>query len=119
MNPTDVIQPTSYHILVEVLKAPREIRGIAVPEERAAREDAASPMARVLALGPDCFMNLDANPPYRKGTPRCKVGDIVLVRPYTGSTKVNIKGSDNEYRMIVDDAVEGIVLDPDMIRRGE
>lgn len=117
MKIEEIIKPTSYHILVEVVKAPREIRGIAIPEDRAAKEDQASPMVKVLALGPDCFMDLENQ--RRKGTPRCAVGDTVLVRPYSGSTKVNVKGSDREYRMIVDDAIEGIVIDPDMIRRGE
>lgn len=115
----EILKPTSYHILVEVVKAPREIRGIAIPEERASKEDQASPMVKVLALGPDCFMDLQSNPPRRRGTPRCAVGDTVLVRPYSGSTKVNVRNTDKEYRMIVDDAVEGIVLDPDLIRRGE
>jgi hypothetical protein len=46
--------------------------------------------------------------------PWCQVGDFVLVRPNAG-TRMKIHGT--EMRMINDDSVEGVVLDPRGISR--
>ena len=117
-TPAEIIQPSRYHILVEIVKALREIRGIAIPDERARLEDQASQMGKVLSMGPDCFMNLDVHPPVRRGTPACKVGDVVMFRSYTG-TKVALRFTEGDFRLIVDDAIEGVIADPDLVRRGE
>ena len=46
--------------------------------------------------------------------PWCKEGDFILVRPYAG-TRIKIYGQ--EWRMINDDTVEGVVDDPRGISR--
>lgn len=114
------IIPQGYFILVEILKAPEKIGTLYVPEERRSREDVASPMAKVLAMGPDCFLNIEGvYPPTKYGTPRCKVGDVVLMQKYSGS-KVRLAGQDErDIRLIHDKDVQAIVTDPDAVRRGE
>lgn len=118
--PQNIIRPTGYQILVKMVKAPRQIGLIAVPEERATREDLACPMGEVLAIGPDCWTNTEVYPPRPRGTRSCKVGDIVMFRSYTG-VRVQIMEPDenNEYRLINDDVVVANITDPSLIRRGE
>ena len=64
----------------------------------------------VVELGPDCY----SDPSRFPSGPWCKKGDFVLVRPYAGSRLV-IHG--REFRLINDDSVEGVVLDPRGIKR--
>jgi len=66
----------------------------------------------VVAMGPDCYGDKDRFPT----GPWCKVGDFVLVRPNAG-TRVEIHGT--EMRVINDDSVEAVVLDPRGIRRAK
>ena len=64
----------------------------------------------VMKMGPDCYKDKSRFP----SGPWCKVGDLVLVRPHTG-TRVKIHGV--EFRIINDDSVEGVVQDPRGISR--
>jgi len=64
----------------------------------------------VVAMGPDCFKDENRFP----NGAWCKVGDFVLVRPNAG-TRMKIHGT--EMRLINDDSVEAIVLDPRGVSR--
>ena len=64
----------------------------------------------VVKMGPDCYKDKDRFP----SGPWCKQGDFILVRPHAG-TRVKIHG--REFRIINDDAVEGVVQDPRGISR--
>jgi co-chaperonin GroES (HSP10) len=64
----------------------------------------------VMKMGPDCYKDKDRFP----SGPWCKQGDFILVRPHAG-TRVKIHG--REFRIINDDAVEGVVEDPRGISR--
>ena len=64
----------------------------------------------VMELGPDCYGDQTRFPT----GPWCKKGDFILVRPHTGS-RLKIHG--REFRIINDDAVEGIVEDPRGVAR--
>ena len=64
----------------------------------------------VLKVGPDAYKDDKRFP----SGPWCKEGDFVLVRPHAG-TRVKIHG--REFRIINDDAVEGVVEDPRGVSR--
>ena len=64
----------------------------------------------VIKMGPDCYKDESRFP----SGPWCKQGDFILVRPHAG-TRVKIHG--REFRIINDDAVEGVVEDPRGISR--
>lgn len=59
----------------------------------------------VLKMGPDAYKD----PVKFPSGPYCKVGDFVLMRPYSG-TRVKIHGK--EFRLCNDDAIEAVVEDP-------
>jgi hypothetical protein len=64
----------------------------------------------VMKLGPDCYKDASRFP----SGPWCKERDFVLVRPNSG-TRLLIHGQ--EFRIINDDTVEGVVEDPRGISR--
>lgn len=111
------IHPQGFYILVEMVKAPRKIGMLHRPEDSAAREDLACPLARVIRMGPDCFMTVREKP-VRNGTPRCYPGDYVIVNNYTGN-RIRLTASDADYRLITDDCIQARVDNPERIRRSE
>lgn len=84
--------------------------GIAKADETKRIEETLTTVLFVVALGPDCYTDTTRYP----SGPWCKKGDFVLVRPNSGSRLV-IHG--REFRMINEDSVEGVVLDPRGIKR--
>ena len=64
----------------------------------------------VVDLGPDCYVDSTRFP---HGA-WCKRGDFIIVRPNAG-TRLLIHG--REFRMINDDTVEAVVMDPRGIKR--
>lgn len=103
--------PQGWMLLVKPYKTPRQIGSIHVPESRSADEDLASPLAQVVAMGPDAYTG-DKFP----SGPRCKVGDYVIFATYTGQ-KFKVGDPAVEYRLICDDDVKATVVDPTIIRR--
>ena len=73
-------------------------------------EDLLTTVLFVIKMGPDCYKDEARFP----SGPWCKQGDFILVRPHAG-TRVKIHG--REFRIINDDAVEGVVEDPRGISR--
>ena len=103
--------PQGYHLMVEMVEAKKKIGSIHVPEERKRLEDTASPIAKVLAMGPDAYQDKQKFP----SGPWCKVGDNILMRSYSGT---RIKFGQRDIRFINDDSVEAVVIDPESIERG-
>jgi co-chaperonin GroES (HSP10) len=64
----------------------------------------------VVAMGDDCYKDKKRFP----SGPWCKEGDFILVRPHAGS---RVRIHNREFRIINDDAVEGVVEDPRGISR--
>ena len=73
-------------------------------------EELTTPVLFVLKVGPDAYADEKRFP----NGPWCKQGDFIITRPMAGS-RIKIHG--REFRMINDDAVEGVVQDPRGISR--
>jgi co-chaperonin GroES (HSP10) len=108
---TQLPTPTGYRILCALPEVEKEYEsGILKADETLRHEGLLATVLFVVAMGPDCYNDKERFP----SGPWCKVGDFVLVRPNAG-TRMKIHGT--EMRMINDDSVEGIVLDPRGITR--
>ncbi len=109
---TQLPTPTGYRILCALPEVEKEYEnGLLKADETMRHENLLATVLFVVAMGPDCYGDKDRFPT----GPWCKVGDFVLVRPNAG-TRLKIHGT--EMRMINDDSVEGVVLDPRGISRG-
>lgn len=104
-------KPAGYRLLIEIPKKEEKVGSIIIPDNTRDREQTASIVGRVLSMGDDAYVDPDKYPT----GPWCKVGDWVVFRAYSG-TRIKIDG--NEYRLINDDTVEGVVADPRRIERG-
>lgn len=106
-------QPVGYRILL-ALPPEKETVGekgvILAPEDLRRREQTASIIGNVIAMGPDAYKDPTKFP----SGPWCNVGDWVLFKSYSG-TRVKVKGQ--EFRLINDDTIEGIAPDPRLIER--
>ena len=100
-------KPTGYKILV-ALPAPDEKTegGLLKASETMQREEVASIVGFVIAMGPDCYKDPERFP---SGVPYCKEQDWIIMRAYSG-TRMKIHGK--EFRLINDDSVEAVVQDP-------
>lgn len=104
-------QPAGYRILCAVPEVDKEFdNGLVKSDITINNEETLTTVLFVIELGPDCYKDEKRFP----GGPWCKKGDFVLVRPYSGS-RLLIHG--REFRIINDDSVEGVVLDPRGIQR--
>ena len=108
---TQLPVPSGWRILCAIPEADKEFdSGIAKSDETLRIEETLTTVLFVVKLGPDCYADKTRYP----SGPWCKEGDFILVRPNAGS-RIVIHG--REFRMINEDSVEGIVLDPRGIRR--
>jgi co-chaperonin GroES (HSP10) len=104
-------KPSGYHILCAIPEQEKEFdSGIIKADSTIHYEELLTTVLFVVSLGQDCYTDATRFP----SGAWCKVGDFILVRPNAGSRLV-IHGK--EFRMINDDSVEGIVLDPRGIKR--
>mgnify|MGYP002635596578 CR=1 FL=1 len=103
--------PSGFHLLCMVPEAEDKFdSGIIKADATVFAEERLTTVLFVMDLGPDCYKD-----PTRFPTgPWCKKGDFILVRPNTGS-RLKIHG--REFRIINDDAVEGVVDDPRGVAR--
>jgi len=105
-------EPAGYRILCALPEIEEKYEsGILKSDETRHYEEVLTTVLFVVKLGPDCYKDESRFP----SGPWCKEGDFILVRPHAG-TRIKIHGKD--FRMINDDAVEGIVEDPRGISRG-
>jgi co-chaperonin GroES (HSP10) len=104
-------KPQGYRILCAIPEAEETFdSGILKPEEMRRHDELLTTVLFVVDLGPDCYGDKTRFP----NGPWCKQGDFVLVRPNAGTRLVI---HDREFRIINDDSVEAVVLDPRGIKR--
>ena len=107
----NIPEPKGWKVLIAMPSFATTTKGgILLAEEYVEREESASPVALVVKLGPAAYKDERKFP----GGPNCKVGDFIVVRPYSG-TRIIIHGK--EFRLINDDTVEAVVPDPSVIGR--
>ena len=95
--------PTGYRILCGVPDVEEQTEGgIFKADITKQYEELTTPVLFVLKLGPDCYKDEKRFP----SGPWCKEGDFIITRPMAAS-RIKIHG--REFRMINDDAVEGVV----------
>ena len=108
---TQLPTPTGYRILCALPEVEKEYEsGLVKARETLQHENLLATVLFVVSLGPDCYSDKERFPT----GPWCKVGDFIVVRPNAG-TRLKIHGT--EMRLINDDSVEGVVLDPRGISR--
>ena len=105
-------EPKRFHILTVVPEAEEKIDGTEIykPAQTMHYEEVLTPVLFVIKLGPDAYKDTTRFP----SGPSCKEGDIIIVRPNSG-TRLKIHG--REFRIIDDDSVEAVVEDPRGITR--
>jgi co-chaperonin GroES (HSP10) len=84
--------------------------GLYRPDSSRSLEQTASNLGEVLAIGETAFQDSEKFP----GGPWCQVGDVILMREYSGT---RLKIDSEEYRIINDDTVEAVVMQPDRVER--
>jgi len=98
--------PVGYKMLVAFPQIEEKFEsGILKATMTIQQDQVATVVAFVMAMGPDCYTDKEKFPT----GPWCKEGDFVLLRAYSGS---RFKVYGEEFRLINDDAIEGVVLDP-------
>jgi co-chaperonin GroES (HSP10) len=106
-----VPDPSGYRILCAVPEVEDSYEGGILKSDMSLRhEELLTTVLFVVKMGPDCYKDEKRFP----SGPWCKTGDLVLVRPHAG-TRLKIHGQ--EFRIINDDSVEGVVEDPRGISR--
>ena len=109
-NALAVLQPTGYRLLVALAKTSEKVGSLYLPDSRRTDEDAASILAKVVAVGEDAYADAKRFP----NGPYCEAGDIVMMASYSGR---RIKIEDREYRLINDDTVIAVVAQPEKVSR--
>ena len=103
--------PSGYRILCAIPEIEDSYEsGILKSDMSLRHEELLTTVLFVVKMGPDCYKDTSRFP----SGPWCKEGDLVLVRPHAG-TRLKIHGQ--EFRIINDDSVEGVVQDPRGISR--
>jgi co-chaperonin GroES (HSP10) len=99
-------KPSGYKILVALPNIEERTEGgIIKPDSVIEKESTAANIGFVMALGPDAYVDKDKFP----SGAWCKEGDFVVMRTYSG-TRMFVDGE--EFRMLNDDSIEGVVADP-------
>jgi co-chaperonin GroES (HSP10) len=108
---SELPKPAGYKILCAIPEAEKEFEsGIIKSDETVRYEELLTTVLFVVDLGPDCYKDTDRFP----SGPWCKKGDFILVRPNAGTRLVI---HNKEFRLINDDSVEAVTLDPRGIKR--
>ena len=103
--------PSGYRILCAIPEVEEEYEsGILKSDQTIDYEEKLATVLFVVDLGPDCYADSTRFP----NGAWCKRGDFIIVRPNAG-TRLLIHG--REFRMINDDTVEAVVMDPRGIKR--
>ena len=102
-------QPTGWRILVLPFKMKDKTKGgVILAEDTLERQQVASQVGLVLAMGPQCYKDKER---YPEG-PWCKVNDWVMFARYAGS-RIKIDGG--EIRLLNDDEVLATIDSPEDI----
>ena len=103
--------PSGYRILCAIPEIEEKYdSGIVKADATMQYEELLTTVLFVVKMGPDCYKD----PARFPSGAWCKEGDFILVRPHAG-TRLKIHGQ--EFRIINDDSVEGVVEDPRGISR--
>lgn len=103
---TQLPKPSGYRILCALPEIEAKTAGgIFKPDQLIRDEELLTTVLFVVSMGPDCYKDPKRFP----SGAWCKEGDFVLVRPHTG-TRLKIHGK--EFRVVNDDCIEAVVLDP-------
>lgn len=104
--------PTGWRLLCVVPEAADKFEGSSLIKSDVTKrnEEVGTTVLFVLKAGPDAYKDTEKFP----GGPWCKEGDFVLVRTYSG-TRFKIYGK--EFRLVADDQIEAVVLDPRGVTR--
>ena len=102
-------KPTGWRLLVLPFKMEEKTKGgIVLAETTLERQQVASQVGLVMAMGPQCYKDKER---YPEG-PWCKVGDWVIFARYAGS-RIEIEGG--EIRLLNEDEILATVKDPEDI----
>ena len=102
-------EPTGWRLLVLPFKMKEKTKGgIVLAETTLERQQVASQVGLVMAMGPQCYADKDR---YPEG-PWCKVKDWVMFARYAGS-RIKIEGG--EMRLLNDDEVLATIESPEDI----
>ncbi len=108
---TKLPKPVGYKLLLAVpTVGAKTEKGVFLPDDLRRREETASIVAQVVAMGDEAYKDLAKFP----NGPWCKVGDWVMFRSYAG-TRFKVGGS--EYRLVNDDSLEAVVESPASVER--
>jgi len=108
---TQLPTPSGYRILCAIPEVEETYdSGLLKADSTINFEEKLATVLFVVHMGPDCYKDEKRFPT----GPWCQQGDFVIVRPNAG-TRLMIHG--REFRMINDDTVEAVVLDPRGIKR--
>ena len=98
--------PVGYKILIAIPEVSEKTEGgVFMPDDLKSAEETASIIGFVLKVGTGAYADQTRFP----DGPWCEEGDFIIFRSYSG-TRFKVKGQ--EFRIINDDTVEGIVDDP-------
>ena len=99
--------PVGYNMLCIVPKATETFEGSMLYKAESYKdaEEIGTTVLYVLRMGSECYQDKDRFP----NGPWCKEGDFILVRTYAG-TRFKLFGQ--ELRLLKDDQVEAVVVDP-------
>lgn len=110
-RPKQLPDPSGYRILCAIPDIEKTTEGGIIKADITIQHEGLLTITLfVMKVGPDAYKDKKRFP----SGPWCKEGDFVLVRPHAG-TRVKIHG--REFRIINDDAIEGVVEDPRGISR--
>ena len=98
--------PKGYKILINLPEPETASEGgILKAQETIEAEEVGSIIGFVIKLGPDAYSDKSRFP----SGAYCKEGDFIMMRSYSG-TRFKVHGK--EFRLINDDSVEAVVVDP-------
>jgi len=102
--------PVGYHILIAMPKQEETFgdSGIVKAQKTIIHDTILSMVGLVLDLGEQAYSDPDRFPT----GPWCKAGDYVMFRANSG-TRFKVAGQ--EYRILNDDSIEAVVIDPNAI----
>jgi len=111
-----VPKPTGHKLLVWVPPAKEKTTGgIILPDKERDLSQVTTPLAYVIAVGPDAYADHRRFPT----GPFCQAGDWIIMPSMSGGRlKLQYGDADHEFRLINDDTVLAVVDDPTGLRRG-
>jgi chaperonin GroES len=104
------VKPTGWKVLIKTREAPTKQGSIILADETRDAHKTAAVVCQIIDVGSLAWQ--DSGKFGQNPEPWAKIGDWIMIGKYGGS---KFKVGDEEYRMINDDEVIGIVTEPDNI----